>query len=174
MFVMWSIAVSSCKRHRLTHNRPDVQNMVLHCALHIGVNLSKNNGCSNSSCTCRTPLSNLNILYGTSWMGMDFFFNFILRVHVSTELKPSYTINRMSGGGVCPSCILLYDMYCTVCARQLSNMVANAVFLLHFVPVTHTSLHALHVKPVLFLEVCLHRFHAVFLSMNLLHILLTV
>jgi len=100
---------------------------------------------------------------------------FVLRVHVSIELKPSYTINQNEcGGSVCPSCILLYVVYCTVCETQLSNMYANAAFLLHFVPVTHTSLRAVHVKPVLFLEVCLHHFHAVFLSMYLLHILLTV
>ena len=47
-------------------------------------------------------------------------------------------------------------------------------FLLHFVPVTHTSLRAVHAKPVLFLDVCLHHFHAVFLSMCLLHVLLAV
>ena len=113
-----SIVLSSWKRHRLIHNHADVQNVVLHCGLHVGVNLSKNNGCNNSSCTCRTPHSNLNILYDTSWMGMDFFLNFILRVHVSTELKPSYTINQdecgKGGGGGLFVHLAFCFMSCTV------------------------------------------------------------
>ena len=61
----------------------------------------------------------------------------ILRVHISTELKPSYTTKQDEcggggGGAFCPSCILLYGVYCTSLKTQLSYMDANAAFFVAF------------------------------------------